>query len=66
MNDEESNLRNDVARGVLVFKKMFCPVHRRYTDFVMEPSDDPNNPNLFCPKDRFRISYLDASGGGGY
>ena len=64
MNNEESNLRNDVARGGLVFKKMFCPVHRRYTDFVMEPSDDPNNPHLFCPKDRFRISYLDASGRG--
>jgi hypothetical protein len=51
-----------VSKNVLVFKKMFCPVHRRYADFVMKPSDDPYNPNLFCPIDGFRIGYLEAAG----
>ncbi len=37
--------------------RLFCPGHRRYVPFEMEPGDQPDNPKLRCPQCGYVLTY---------
>ena len=51
----------DASKTVGTIRSIFCPVHRRRADFRMRDSGDPENPNVVCPNDGYRLSYKELT-----